>query len=57
MIDREKAYAYFKRCYPDVFERRDRLNEWCLICKEYAKLSMDVWKLMDMGEEERDAKM
>ena len=55
MRDPEKIYAHFKRCYPDIFERRDRINDWCLICKEYAKLSMEVWKLMDMGEEERDA--
>jgi len=51
MKSAEEIYEFFKRKYPDVAERRDRICDWSVMCQEYERISTQVWKLIDMAEE------
>ena len=51
----EETYEIFVRKYPDVFDRREAISEWCRKCQDYYRLSRAVWKRLDMLEGEEDA--
>jgi len=50
----EEAYKLFIKKYPNVFDRRDAISVWCIKCQDYYRLSREIWKLLDMFEDEKD---
>ena len=52
MEEAKKIYQRFIQKYPDVFERRGKIMEWCLKTSENNKVALQVWKYLDMFEEE-----
>jgi len=53
MEDPKKAYKQFVKKYPDVFERREAISNWCIKCQKLENLSRQVWKLLDMSEDSK----
>ena len=48
----EEAYKEFAKKYTNVFDRREAISRWCEKCQEIYRLSREVWKLLDITEEE-----
>jgi len=54
MEDAEKIYQYFVKKYPNIFERRDAISNWCTKCKKFNNLASGVWKLLNMSSDNQD---